>query len=509
MILKIHNTIFILFLLFGISVYGQIDTRHINDSPYNVIQSHSYYLKEKTYSPQKAALTIPSSVKNRADVAIKLKKVLDGRGINATMLRAPKKSNYIDSLSQQEVYYLYPLERRIYVEKSNGKWYFSKETVSQLDELYDEIYILDINAKKYFPASYWYKKVIGITLIKWLGLLLVLPLCFIVYIISRYGYYYIVNKAVKKQFSITATVSNQIKKSSRLVGVFLATKLFNILLPQIQLPVAWNAFLLRTVGIISTIILIALINKIVDALFAYYKIKSTNKDHQILPVINRILKVFIWIIGGVYMLQYLGVNVVTLLTGLSIGGLVLALAAQDTVKNLIGSVMIFIDKPFQVGDWIKFNSIEGEVEEIGVRSTRIRTFEDTLVYVPNSILADNVVDNIGLRKHRRYKTNFKFNKHVPIAKLNDFIEKFKALVTEHPKVLNNSVEVRINDISEGLPNLLFYCFLDVNTYAEELKVRHEIISKILALAEQEKIDFALPSNLVYLHDANNTINECV
>lgn len=498
-----HNILGILLFTLCLSANAQIDTWRINDSPYNVIQGHSYYLRENTYEPQKAAIAIPKSTKNRADVAVKLKKVLDGMGINVGLLRIPKDANYIDSLSQREVYFLYPLERRIYVEKEKGKWYYSKETIAQLDQMYSEIYILDINFKQYFPASFWYKKLFGITFIKWLGILLLTPLCFLAYIISKSIYYFLVKRYVGKKFEITQEVKDELKKSSKLLGLFVGTKLFNALLPQIQLPVAWNAFLLRTVGIASTLILIALISKTIDALFAYYKIKSASgKDNQVLPIVNRILKVSIWIIGIVYILQYMGVNVITLLTGLSIGGLVLALAAQDTVKNLIGSVMIFIDRPFKIGDWVKFNDMEGEVEEIGVRSTRIRTFEDSLIYVPNSILADHVVNNMGLRKNRSFKTKFKVENNLPVEKLNHFIEQLKKIIVDHPDTLKDRFEVRLNAIEDGLPSILFYCFFKTNTYESELKSRHEILTQVLGLSEKEGIVLALPSKKVY--NAPNT-----
>ncbi len=419
------------------------------------------------------------------------------------MLRAPKDPNYLDSLSKREVYYLYPLERRIYVEKQRGKWYYSAETISELDELYSEIYILEINAKKYFPASYWYKKVFGITIIKWLGLLLLIPICFFAYFLSKSVYYLFVNRHFKRKFKISETVSEEIRKSSKLLGLFITTKLFNKLLPELQLPVSWNAFLLRSVGIISIILLIAIINKIIEAFTIYFTGKASNsKSRQALIALNRVLKAIIWTIGIIYMLQFLGVNVVALLTGLSIGGLIIALAAQDTVKNLIGSVMIFIDNPFKLGDWVKFNNVEGEIEQIGFRSTRIRTFEDSLVYVPNSILADNVVNNLGMRNYRCFKTHLQVKQPVSLLKLNTFIKELRVLINEHPYTVKKKYGVSLYDIDKGLPSIIFYCFFTVHSYEDELKARHELLKKIINLSEKEGIAFALPSNLIYINNEN-------
>ncbi len=423
--------------------------------------------------------------------------LLIGMAVNAQI--ETKNINYVDTLSGREVYFPYSLERRIYVEKTNGKWYYSKETINQLSNLYNDIYVLDINFQKYFKSKFWYKEVLGVSLIKWIGLLLLLPICYIAYLISKKIYYLITNKYFKNKFKITKTVQEELRKSSKIFGLYIAAKTFIFLLPQLRLPVAWNAFLLRTIGIAAIILLIALINKLIDAFASYLKGKANNEnENQLFPIINRLLKAVIWVIGILYILEYIGVNVITLLTGLSIGGLALALAAQDTVKNLIGSVMIFIDKPFQIDDWVIFNDIEGAVEEIGIRSTRIRTFENSLVYVPNSLLSDNIVNNNGLRNHRLFKTLFTLKQTLPVKTIDAFILKLKEIVMAHPNTVKDDFEVCLNDIKDGLPVILFYCYFDIDTYKAELQCRQEILSKLFLLTEEQHIEFALPSTSVYL-----------
>ena len=113
------------------------------------------------------------------------------------------------------------------------------------------------------------------------------------------------------------------------------------------------------------------------------------------------------LIGGLFVLGNLGVNVTSLVAGLGLGGLAIALAAQDTIRNLLGRHDLR-GSAFQVGDWVVLNNIEGTVEHVGFRSSRVRTFYNSVVTVPNARIVDTHVDNMGLRRWRRYKTTLGF-----------------------------------------------------------------------------------------------------
>ncbi|WGH75134.1 mechanosensitive ion channel family protein [Tenacibaculum tangerinum] len=491
--------------LFLMSIYinAQVEATEINESPYHVIKGHAYYLELDNYKPSIAAKAIPKSFKNPEELAIKLKKVLDGLGVNSSRLNAPKQNNYLDTISSAHVYYLYGMEKSIYVEKIKGKWYYSKETIEKLPELYDSIYILDINFKEYFHQDFWYKKFFSIRVIQWFGLLVLLLVSFLVYYLARSIYFSILSKYLRKKYDLMPNVKEQLKRSSLIFGALMGATFFNSLLPQIQLPVTWNALLLRSVGIGSIFLMVALINKIIDVIVAYLEERTHgSRDNQVIPVIRKLLKFVVWILGLVYVLQYLNIDVFTILTGLSIGGLALALAAQDTVKNLIGSVMIILDNPFRVDDWIEFDGVEGVVEEIGVRSTRIRTFEDSVVSVPNSILADNKVNNIGLRKYRRFKTKINLKNKISIDKISEFIDKIKTIIEEHPAVVDNRYEVGMEDMNNGQPTIMFYCFFDVSSYDLELRSRQEILTEIMVFAEEKGIEFGVPTSEINLNTKN-------
>ena len=126
-----------------------------------------------------------------------------------------------------------------------------------------------------------------------------------------------------------------------------------------------------------------------------------------------------------------------------IGGLALAFAAQDTISNIFGSAMIFIDRPCNIGDWVKVDGQDGTVEEIGFRSTRIRTFANSLLSIPNGRLASMTVDNMGLRGMRRYSTTLGLQYDTPPDKMEKFVEGVRKIVWEHPKTVKHEDRILI------------------------------------------------------------------
>src|SRR5690606_24921192 len=136
------------------------------------------------------------------------------------------------------------------------------------------------------------------------------------------------------------------------------------------------------------------------------KAESTDSklDDQLVPLLRKAMKIFVVLVGALFLLQNLDVNVASLVAGLGIGGVAVALAAKDTIANFFGSLMIFIDRPFQIGDWVKIGETEGIVEVVGFRSTRVRTFYNSLVTVPNAHFTEAAIDNLGMREYRRTST---------------------------------------------------------------------------------------------------------
>ncbi|MCX6141381.1 MAG: mechanosensitive ion channel [Candidatus Kapabacteria bacterium] len=215
------------------------------------------------------------------------------------------------------------------------------------------------------------------------------------------------------------------------------------------------------------------------------------------PLIGSALKVLVATIALVTVLGFLGVNVAAILTGLSIGGVAFALASQDTIKNLFGSAVILADHPFGVGDWIIVQEAEGIVEEIGFRSTRIRTFADSVITVPNGRLADMTIDNLGARSFRRYRTSVLIEHATPPDKIRRYVQAIRDLINAHPLTVKapERIIVGISEISPLGYTISVVMFVDSSMLKDEPGFKHDINMEIISAAEKLQIQFAKPGEL--------------
>ena len=191
-------------------------------------------------------------------------------------------------------------------------------------------------------------------------------------------------------------------------------------------------------------------------------------------------------------------NPTALVAGLSIGGLAIALAAQETIKNLFGSITIFADRPFKVGDWILADNIEGDVEEIGFRSTRIRTFSHSVVYIPNGRLADMTIDNFGMRIYRRFRTHIGLTYDSHPDTIKAFVHGIRELVARNPRTRKDFYGVNLNEFGASGLQILLYIYFEVQTTQEEWEAREEMMMHILDLAHLLELRFAFPTHTVHV-----------
>lgn len=225
---------------------------------------------------------------------------------------------------------------------------------------------------------------------------------------------------------------------------------------------------------------------------------ETRLDDQLVPLVRRTLKTFVVVIGGIFILQNLDVDVASLVAGLGLGGLAFALAAKDTVANLFGSLVIFIDRPFQIGDWICIENTHGTVEEVGFRTTKIRTFYNSLITVPNSKLTATMIDNYGARHYRRIKIMLGLTYSTTAEQMQAFVEGLRAIVAAHPLSRKDKYEIHFNNYGAYSLDVLFYVFVDAPSWSEELKARHEMFLSILELAKTLRVEFAFPTQTLHL-----------
>lgn len=221
--------------------------------------------------------------------------------------------------------------------------------------------------------------------------------------------------------------------------------------------------------------------------------KSRRSNTLFIPVVRQFGFLLIGGVAILILLARFGVNVTGVVAGLGIGGAILALAAKDSVENVFGSMTILFEAPFEIGDWVKVDGIEGNVEEITLRSTRIRTFADSLVVMPNSTLITTPVENFGRRRMRRLKTTIGISYDTKPQVISEFVQRIKKLLENREDVVQHKRNVGLTDMNESTLDILVSTYLLCDTYDAELLAREEILRGIMEIAQEMKIEFAFPT----------------
>ncbi len=227
---------------------------------------------------------------------------------------------------------------------------------------------------------------------------------------------------------------------------------------------------------------------------------DTRLDDQLIPLVRKTAKVALGVTAAVMILQNLGYSVTSLIASLGVGGLALALAAKDTVANFFGSVVVFADRPFQIGDWVEFDGIEGTVEEIGFRTTRVRRFDKSLVTVPNQAFSITPITNHSARPMRRVLMNVGLTYETGAEQMRSFLAEARKLVAEHPGIDPGTQLVHFVEFGDSSLNLMLYCFTSTAEWAAFLETREELMLKLMDLVERHGLEMAFPTRTVYLRD---------
>ncbi len=235
------------------------------------------------------------------------------------------------------------------------------------------------------------------------------------------------------------------------------------------------------------------------------KTTESQIDDQLAPLATKTLKVLVVIIGCLVVLQNFGINVTALLAGLGIGGVALAFAAQDTVANVFGTITILLDTPFKLGDRIKITDTEGIVEEVGFRSTRIRTFYNSLVTLPNSVVAKEKIDNLTERNNWvRFRTFVGVTYNAELKQIEQFCVNLRAYLARDPSIDQTRVVINLENFGESSVNILVNFHYKI-ALGEIEPVRNETyLHAIHATVQTLKLDFAFPTRTLIVQNADKS-----
>lgn len=273
-------------------------------------------------------------------------------------------------------------------------------------------------------------------------------------------------------------------------------------IPLLDLPVHIYSPVRMTVELITIVLTVWTAYALADIACWPLQVKadrSENKfDDMLVPLLRRTLKILVVLIGVVVFVSNITGDLWHILAGLSIGSLAIGFAAKDSVENLFGTFTVLLDGPFKIGDLVKLGDIEGTVEEVGFRSTRIRTPEDSLVTVPNSRFISSHVDCLGARRERRVKFNLGVTYDTPAQSIEAFCEGVRELVRAHPYTAKDSYHVWFSNFGASSLDIEVICFIETTEFPTFVRERHRLFLDILLLAQRLGVSFAFPTTTVWM-----------
>lgn len=224
--------------------------------------------------------------------------------------------------------------------------------------------------------------------------------------------------------------------------------------------------------------------------------KEKNKINS--EFLSKIAKTIIYTIAVFLIIQELGFDLGGLIAGLGLGGVILTLAAQDTAKNLFGGVVIFLDKPFKVGDYIEASTYSGTVEDITFRSTAIRTLDDSLLHIPNSEMSAVAITNWNEINRRRYKTNLLITLETPLEKVMKIKQEIINMLSEQEEIYSDTIMVNFENILDSGIGLVVIAYTNVTNYGKYLEVKEKLNYQIMKILENNYVQLAYNTQTIHI-----------
>lgn len=475
-------------------------------TPYDAMYTHLYYLQRGThYKPNMAARPFYKTGEAAEDLAIKLKQILDGKGLQVALSLVPENPDYRDTTTKKNVYIPFPDKYpQIYLDRNKitKKWRFSRETERAIPEIHKQVYPFGSDRLLSLLPEVGQQRFLGLALWQYIGVLILGAIAFLLYFVSSRLFGFIIRVIANSRLGKDLFDRKIVRKIAGILSSLFVVYLLYVFTPILQFPINFAFYLLLILKLSTTVLVVLLALRTVSFFRSYLEMltarTTTTTDEHLLPIIIRIVNVVIVGAGLIHALSVFDVNVTALVAGLSLGGLAVALAAQETLRNLLGSMMLYADRPFQIGDFVDVGGVTGTVVDIGFRSTRIRTPDTSIVSVPNGNLMNETINNLGERELRRFNTTVGVAYHTPPNLIEAFIKGLREIAVNHPNTSNQDYYIHLNNMGASSLDVMFIVYFKTNDWAVELNWKEEVIFSILRLAEALGVQIAFPSTSVYL-----------
>lgn len=401
---------------------------------------------------------------------------------------------------------------------TDGAWRFSSSSVQALPRIWESIRdrevirgLAEVDARSIAPGEWlrsqvpegWREKAIWLEHWQWLFLGALVLASLLMHVFARL----FLAIVLRVRFKVVGTRLSETTRSGlmRSLGWMLAATLAVLSLRYLNLPDVLGAPLVLAARIMQFATGMWMLFAIWDAVMEAVSNRATQyvqrADAVLIPIASKFGKFVIFAAIAVLFASSLGLNLAGLIAGVGIGGLVLALAAKDSVENVFGSLTILLDMPFGIGDWVRIGEIDGTVEEINLRSTRIRTFDDSVITVPNSTMIKASVENLGMRRYRRLKTHIALTYGTSAEKIEELCAGVRELIENHPQTRKDKYFVEMNQMSDSSLDVLLYMYFETTSFAEELALRGAFLLDLKRFAEKIGVEFAFPTTTMYMQKA--------
>jgi MscS family membrane protein len=382
----------------------------------------------------------------------------------------------------------------------SGKiWLISKETVASIPPLYAQMEREGPTlADRIVPAALSDRRVLGMSLAQWLGWLLSIPISWLLaWLVSlllsvpRRVWYKL------RKLPIRTVWQTPLGMPLRCIIAILVHSLFVYLL---EFPLLYRAYYFRFMAALLAVCFAWLASGIADRGFDRAVNRSQTQrrgGESILVLMQRLTRIVMLIIALVAALALFGINVKTTLAGLGIGGLAIALGAQKSLENLIGGVSLLMDKAVHVGNFCKIGNQLGTVEDVGLRSVKVRTLDQSLLVVPNGALAQMQFENFGPRQKCLLNQHFSLRIETQVEQLRFVLDRVQSMLNQQPTIDTGS-RIRVANFAGAAFELELWAYVKTSDWAEFTAIRQDVILKIAEIVEAAGTRFAAPTQLMYL-----------
>jgi MscS family membrane protein len=376
-------------------------------------------------------------------------------------------------------------------------WLISSDTLAKVPELYDQVEARQVETR--LPAWIVKHQLAGMPLWQWFALLLMIPvaggaawlLLVLLEIPLRWWWQRRGQAALERWRSVSGPA-----------WLLAGTAIHRILAQYLGMPLLQRHYYVQ----ITTVAFIVGLSWIFWRLIRWFlqRLRSRALAHghsgtgSLMLLGERIIKATVFIVAVFSILGILGVNLTTALAGVGIGGLAVGFGAQQTIANLFGGVSVLGDEVIRVGDVCKFGDRTGTVEDIGLRSTRVRTEERTLLAIPNGTVATINVENLSRREKILFKTMLGFHLDTPSDRLRSVLSQIRGVIAGNQKIEPSTIRVRLVELAPASINVELYCYVLTQDFDTFAKVREELLLQIMKYVEDSGANLASPSQTLYL-----------